>query len=212
MFNRGEFKTAAKSKLKGKWGVMVGIYLICMLLIVAEVFLSFESSFVYLIGIFISGPFTLSIAKIALNISTLDKSPKISHLAYGFKYVLKATAIYVLINFLYIIYNSLNLDSNIVWSLINIVSTIIFLIFGQAIYVLAENPEVSLVDTLRESYNLTKGHRWNIFVLQLSFLGLVLLSILTLGIGLLWLLPYMEVTMAELYIYLKGEKLNKELN
>jgi len=214
MFNRKVLKETAKSKLNGKWGIMVGIYLIFILLIMAESFLSDVNNYIYVIGLFIISPIYLSISKIALNISTLEKSPKISNVLYGFKYILKATGIYIIINIFAVIeriFNTKIIINNIfniiILLLLIIITTMITIVFGQAIYVLADNNEVGIIDALKESYNLTYGYKWNIFVLKLSFIGLMILSILTLGIGLLWLLPYMEVTNSELYIYLKNEKM-----
>lgn len=50
---------------------------------------------------------------------------------------------------------------------------------------------------------MTKGYKWKIFVMQLSFLGWGLLCILSLYIGYLWLAPYMQLTMTNMYYRLK---------
>ena len=47
------------------------------------------------------------------------------------------------------------------------------------------------------------GYKWNYFLLALIFIGWGILSIFTLGIGLLWLIPYIQVTMAKFYDELK---------
>ena len=49
------------------------------------------------------------------------------------------------------------------------------------------------------------GHKMDLFLLILSFIGWFLLSILTLGIGLLWLIPYMYTSIAHFYEQLKAE-------
>ena len=48
------------------------------------------------------------------------------------------------------------------------------------------------------------------FVLQLSFLGWIFLSLFTCGIGLLWVIPYMDVTIVKFYEYVAG--VNKDSN
>ena len=50
-----------------------------------------------------------------------------------------------------------------------------------------------------------KGHKFDLFWLYLSFIGWILLSILTLGIGLLWLAPYMQTAMAAFYEDVKAD-------
>ena len=66
-------------------------------------------------------------------------------------------------------------------------------------FLLKDNPELSLVDTLRLSHKMMRGHKMQLFKLQLSFLGWGLLNVLTLGIGSLWLVPYILTTMAAFY-------------
>ena len=44
-----------------------------------------------------------------------------------------------------------------------------------------------------------KGHKFDLFFLQLSFIGWGILSVFTGGIGLLWLMPYMMSAQAAFY-------------
>lgn len=64
---------------------------------------------------------------------------------------------------------------------------------------LSPNEKVSSLDCITESKNLMKGHKWRLFVLDLSFIGWGILSVLSLGIGLLWLLPYQNATKVAFY-------------
>ena len=52
-----------------------------------------------------------------------------------------------------------------------------------------ENPEMTACEAIRESKRLLKGHKWELFVLELSYIGWFLLSCLTFGILLLWVYP-----------------------
>jgi uncharacterized membrane protein len=79
-------------------------------------------------------------------------------------------------------------------------------------WILADNPAIGYQRALKLSMDLTRGHKWNIFVLDLSFLGwyllCVLIGIVTCGIGLLsffFLAPYVQATQAELYAELRHE-------
>ncbi len=55
-----------------------------------------------------------------------------------------------------------------------------------------------------------KGNKWRLFCLKFSFIGWVLLSFLTFGILLFWVMPYIEVTMAKFYLSLLPEEQNSD--
>ncbi len=65
--------------------------------------------------------------------------------------------------------------------------------------ILNDNPDMDVFDALRISGQMTKGHKGELFVLELSFIGWFLLSAVTLGIGLIYSLPYYYTTMALYY-------------
>ena len=60
---------------------------------------------------------------------------------------------------------------------------------------------------MRISIEITKGHKWDLFVLSLSFLGWSILSLFTLGILQYWLTPYMNMTYVNAYHALMKEAL-----
>lgn len=64
--------------------------------------------------------------------------------------------------------------------------------------------QISALDCITESKLLMYGHKMRYFLLQLSFLGWILLGVLTLGIGFLWISPYMTATNAAFYNDLVG--------
>lgn len=70
-------------------------------------------------------------------------------------------------------------------------------------YLVAEE-EIGVWKATCKSVKIMKGHKWELFVIGLSFLGWGLLSILTFGIGLLWLLPYIQVTFRTYYLSITG--------
>lgn len=72
-------------------------------------------------------------------------------------------------------------------------------------YLLADNPQMPYDRALYLSDQMTAGHKWQMFVLDLSFLGWYLLGLLALGIGTLFVHPYVNATMAELYAVLRRE-------
>lgn len=66
-------------------------------------------------------------------------------------------------------------------------------------YLLAENPYMSYKRAKELSRAMTDGEKMEIFLLDLSFIGWTLLAYLTCGLGLYFLTPYIQATMAELY-------------
>ncbi len=67
-------------------------------------------------------------------------------------------------------------------------------------YILAENPELSKKRVFEISKAMTNGDKFNIFVLQLSFLGWELLGMLCCFVGIYFVVPYVNATFAELYV------------
>ena len=77
--------------------------------------------------------------------------------------------------------------------------------YRMAPYILAENPDVDGMEALRRSKQMMNGHKWNTFLLDLSFFGWYFLAAATLGaVNALWTGPYTEATGAELYKALKN--------
>lgn len=75
-----------------------------------------------------------------------------------------------------------------------IILTPLSLAISQAYYLLLDFPDASAEDIIKTSIRIMKGHKLRLFLLDLSFLPLYLLCILTFGIGFLWLHPYMRMT------------------
>lgn len=86
------------------------------------------------------------------------------------------------------------------WMLLLIVPGIIAALrYSQTFYLLADNPSLGPLEAIRESKQLMVGRKWKLFCLGLRFLGWSLLCMLTCGVGLIWLAPYMAVSHARFY-------------
>ena len=66
-------------------------------------------------------------------------------------------------------------------------------------YILLDEPELTARQAITRSCEIMQGRRWKLFCLSLSFIGWGILSILTFGIGFLWLAPYMNASIAAFY-------------
>lgn len=71
--------------------------------------------------------------------------------------------------------------------------------FALAPYILAEDPECTGWEALQRSRAMMRGHKLELFWLDLTFFGWLLLAALTLGIGSLFLNPYMEAAHASFF-------------
>ncbi len=80
----------------------------------------------------------------------------------------------------------------------------------MAVYISKDYPELSPNECLDLSQEMMDGHKMDLFLLYLSFIGWALLCILSLGIGFLWLIPYINVSAAKFYEEIKAEYENVE--
>ncbi len=69
--------------------------------------------------------------------------------------------------------------------------------------VCADNPELKTMEIIKKAWNMTNGYKLDLFVLGLSFIGWIFLSFVTFGIALIWIVPYITVTMTLAYEKLK---------
>lgn len=77
-------------------------------------------------------------------------------------------------------------------------------LFSMALYLYIDHQEYSAVQCMAKSVPLMVGNRIRLFQLLLSFIGYGLLVLLSLGIGLIWVRPYLNVSEAEFYVELSG--------
>ena len=90
------------------------------------------------------------------------------------------------------------------WSLLFIIPGIIKAYEYRLIpYLLAENPNMDMQEAFERSRTMMDGNKWDAFVLDLSFIGWIILSGITRGIlGIFYVNPYIQLTNAELYVAL----------
>jgi uncharacterized membrane protein len=118
-----------------------------------------------------------------------DKQPQIDQVFSGFQNFGTGLITYLLM-VLYIL----------LWMLLLIIPGIIAaLSYSQAFFILADNPSLSASEVLSKSKEIMDGHKLKLFFLGFNFIGWIFLCILTLGIGFLWLIPYMRVSYACFY-------------
>ncbi len=93
------------------------------------------------------------------------------------------------------------------WSLLFVIPGIVAAYrYALAPYLMAEHPEMGVMEAISQSKALMRGNKWRLFCLQLSFIGWGILSTLTMGIGNLWLAPYRNAAETAFYLELTGRR------
>ena len=192
--NRAELKANAKLQIKGKIGVL---FVITLIIAVVSAVAGFVLGLIPVVGplaatVIVTPAFTLSLVRVYLMVIG-GKKPEAKDAFCGFDdfwSAFKVTFLVGLFTFL--------------WSLLLIVPGIIkSLSYSMAMYILAENKGKGALECINESKALTNGHKGELFVLGLSFIGWMLLGYITLGIVYIWVIPYMQATYANAYQSLK---------
>lgn len=92
------------------------------------------------------------------------------------------------------------------WSLLLYIPGIIKgLSYSMSMYILAENPDMPALEAIDRSKKMMDGHKMELFVLMLSFIGWYLLCMVTFGIAAIYVVPYMSATLANFYNNIKGQ-------
>ncbi len=187
-----ELMAQALEALRGKWWLAVGALALAALVNIVSQSIPMIS---FITSILVAGPMSLGIAYFVLAIAR-SKTPKVSEIFSGFDRFGTAIATYVL-SVLFII----------LWALLLIIPGIIAaLSYSQIYFILSDNKDIGPMEAIDRSKKMMMGNKWKFFCLVWRFFGWMLLSILTLGIGFLWLMPYMYVTFAKFYEDVKNKE------
>ena len=187
-----ELMAEARESLSGNWGLAIATFLVYGIIIsIFQVIPTVGS----VLALFIAGPVLVGVSMFSLSLSR-GESARLEQIFEGFKNygtVLGAYLLMVLFIFL--------------WMLLLIIPGIIAAIaYSQTFYILAEDDAISSMDALKKSKEMMDGYKWKYFCLGLRFIGWALLCILTLGIGFLWLSPYIQISYAKFYEDLKNNQ------
>lgn len=191
--NRTELKTAAKEQIKGKIGILFVISLIIAAISgLAGLVLNMIPMGGLVATIIITPAFALSITRVYLNL-TAGTAPEVKDAFTGFDDFWSAFKV----NFLVGLFTFL-------WSLLFVIPGIVkSYSYSMALYILAENKGKAALECINESKEMTNGHKMDLFVLSLSFIGWLMLCGITFGIAYIWVGPYMQATLTNAYKSLK---------
>ena len=225
MFERKKYKSFAKTQLSGRWGIPILVTIFVTIIsrifslpevlqlskngyftallsgdlrevyrISAEINTSYITSLIQLI---VSAILEVASINLYLKMSRSPEPVSFGDFIEGFNSWARAT-LCILWQLLWIF----------LWMFVFIIPGFIKAIaYSQTFYILTEFKDVSVSKAMRISIEITKGRKWDLFVMYLSFLGWDILSTLTCGILEIWLSPYRSMTYTNAYHALMKEAL-----
>ena len=175
----------ARQCLAGNWGLGVGVVVACGVISGAIGFIPIVG---FICSLLITGPFELGMAMVFLALARAEL-PGFAMMFDGFKRFGTALAAYWLMGLV-----------TVLWCLLLIVPGIIAaLSYSMTYFILRDDPSVGAGDAIKRSKQMMQGNKWKYFCLQWRFFGWAILCMLTLGIGFLWLAPYVATSNARFY-------------
>lgn len=197
----------ARVQLEGKWGKpLLFSFLYIVISSIPTIFLLIGNNHPYvssalqiIVSVLIAGSLVFGVSMYSLKFKR-GEEPGVAVLFEGFKRFGTTLGLYLW----YLLWTFL-------WTLLLIIPGIIKGIsYSMCFYIMADNPEIGIRNALKISKKITKGYKGKIFVFYLSFIGWSILAMLTV-IGYLWLMPYIQISSANLYDELKNHSIEKSV-
>ncbi len=192
---RSEWKASARAQLGGsifnnQWLLALAFCLIVSVIVSAAGGLGLGIG-----AVIVTGPMLYAQRYVFLAQARTGGSIDMDDLFIGFKTDFGGNLLLGLLSGLFIF----------LWSLLFFIPGIVKAYsYSMIYYVKADHPEYDWRQCINESRRLMTGHKWEKFVLDLSFIGWCIVGSLCLGVGTLWVAPYVTATEAQYYLYLTG--------
>lgn len=183
-----DYRKQAWDRLSGNWGVAILAYLLFSLIIGALSTTGIGS-------LILAGPLTVGLISVFVQLARTGTT-KIEHLFDGItKGFVNKMLSYILVS----VYTFL-------WALLFWIPGIVkSFSYAMTFYIMNDNPEMGANEAITRSREMMDGHKWQLFCLRFSFIGWILLSVLTFGVLMIFVAPYMQAAEAEFYENLKAE-------
>lgn len=191
--NRAELKASARESIRGKIGILFLIWLIISVISsVAGGLLSLVPFGGIIASVVVTPAFALSVVRVYLDV-VKGNTPDAGDAFSGFDDFWSAFKVQFFVGLF-----------TFLWSLLFFIPGIVkSYSYSMSMYILADNPGKGALECIKESQKMTDGHKMDLFVLHLSFIGWILVGCLTLGIALIWVVPHMSAAYANAYNSLK---------
>lgn len=172
------------------WLMLMVVYLICSAISSAASSITFGIA-----AIVITGPLYYGICRICVNVVKGNNKIQIEDLFVGFKECFTQSFLLSLLTGLF----------TFLWSLLFVVPGIIkSYSYAMAPYILQDDPSKDWKTALDESKAMMEGHKWQLFCLDLSFIGWFIVGFLCCCVGVIFVEPYVLMARANFYMALKA--------
>ena len=141
-------------------------------------------------ALILSGPMTYGVAYVFLKQSQDGQPMNVADVFRGFPEDFGGTLLLGLLSSLF----------TFLWGLLLVVPGIVKAYsYSQAFFVKVDRPEYDWRACMDESIQLMDGHKMDLFILDLSFLGWYIVGALCIGVGTLWVYPYHMAARTKFY-------------
>lgn len=212
MFDRVGYKRAARAALKGYWKYPLMVSAICCAvcfflavsdqLLAGAVPYASKAGLIYVLAVFaVIGIIQLGTFRFFLDFSCNRETAGLESFFIGLGCWIKGA-----LGFLWLVLWLF------LWGILLIIPAIVKkYAYSMMFFILAEHPRLSVRKAMLLSKVMTLDHKGDLFVMDVSFAGWMLLCVFSAGIGLLWLIPYMLLSYAYAYRFLKTAALERGL-
>jgi uncharacterized membrane protein len=180
-----ELLREASSKLIGKH--LLAIAAVLVYFVISGLPAAFDERF-SAISFLLSAPLALGISSFFLDL-VRGKEVKIEQIFDGFKHYVPSLVLTILL--------TLAIGVGLVFLIVP--GVIIALGFSMSYYIMADNPEMDAVSTMKASWEMMKGFKGDYFVYCLMSIGLCILGLLVVFIGIFYVLPIIYAASALFY-------------
>ena len=192
-----ELKLLAKQKLEGHWGLVIAIML------VVGAISAVASEIAGVAYLFVVGPLSVGVCTVMLGLFRKGDT-RFADMFAGFKHYPTNLVTGLLVNLF-----------TFLWTLLFIIPGIVkSYAYAMTYYIQHDHPEMSGRDAINASQKMMYGHKGDLFLLDLSFIGWYLLVILTCGVLSIYVTPYHQAARCAFYEQLlkeQGEEKNEEV-
>lgn len=202
-----DYKNAALAALKGNWGpAVLATFAMVAISVVASLLCEMDSAVLALAGcavtFLVSMPLSVGIYAAIRKLYTGGDTRLTGNMfgvAFGnWTHNLGGMLLMALYTF--------------AWMLLLIIPGLIkAFAYAMTPFILNDKPELSANEAIDLSRKMMEGHKMDLFILELSFIGWYILGFLTFCVGYLWLIPYQYTSIAAFYEDVKAEYEAKQL-
>ncbi len=191
--DRAQVKENAKAQLQNN--LFGNLWLMTLLAVLIQSAIMGVASYFYVGPLILTGPMSIGLALIFLKLVRGENKVDLGDLFVSFSQRFGKDLLLGLMTSIFVA----------LWTLLFIVPGIVkSYAYSMAYFISLDNPDWDWKQCIDESQRITQGHKGELFVLDLSFIGWYFVGSLCLGIGTLWVAPYHMTAKANYYEILKN--------